>query len=358
MPAMKPPRRRLCILRLSAIGDVCHAIATVQAIQHQFPDDEITWLVGKTEAGLVSDLPGIRVVVFDKGKGLRAFPAVRRQLGGRFDVLLHMQLSLRANLLAAWVPARQKWGFPRHLSKELHSLVINRRVTMPARPHVLEGFQCFAHALGVPPFEPQWHIPIPETDQTWVEAHIPGDAPFVVVAPAASNPERNWLPERYAAVIEHLANRGITPVLTGAPATSELALAQKISELAKAQPINLVGQTNLKQLLMLVSRAAAVVAPDSGTAHMAVTQGTPVIGLYAHSNPERTGPYHSRSLTVEVYSANLLAQKSGRPEETRWGTRLKGAGLMADIQVDEVLKKLDQALGSGQAPPPGNNISS
>ena len=62
---MKQPRRRLCILRLSAIGDVCHAVATVQAIQRHCPDDEITWIVGKIEAGLVADLPGIRIAVFD-----------------------------------------------------------------------------------------------------------------------------------------------------------------------------------------------------------------------------------------------------------------------------------------------------
>ena len=351
---MKQPRRRLCILRLSAIGDVCHAVATVQAIQRHCPDDEITWIVGKIEAGLVADLPGIRIAVFDQSQGITGFTDRRRQLDGPFDVLLHMQLSLRANLLAAMVPAREKWGFPKHLSKELHSLVINRRVVMPERPHVLEGFQCFAHALGVPPFDPQWHIPIPEADRRWVDDHIAGDGPFVVIAPAASNSERNWLPERYGAVIDALSQRGIRSVLTGAPSTSEQQLAERISSHSHADSINLVGQTSLKQLLALVARAAAVVAPDSGTAHMAVTQGTPVVGLYAHSNPDRTGPYHGRALTVDAYSAHVRSQKSCSPAQLKWGTRLKGPELMAAITVAEVLEKLDQALGSEQdLPTPG-----
>lgn len=344
MRPMSSSKRRICILRLSAIGDVCHAVATVQAIQRYFPEDELTWVVGKVEANLVTDLPGVRIVVYDKSKGLSAIPAMRRQLGERFDVLLHMQLSFRANLLAACIPAREKWGFPRHLSKELHSLVINRQVAMPDRPHVLEGFQCFAHALGVPAFEPQWDIPIPEADRQWVEAQLPATRRFVVIAPAASNPERNWLPQRYAAVADYAAGQGLIAVLTGAPSPPEIALAKEITELAESPVINLVGQTNLKQLLMLVARASAVLAPDSGTAHMAVTKGTPVIGLYAHSNPDRTGPYRFKSLTVDVYKAKLEAQYSASPEKVRWGKRLKGSDLMTDIRIEDVIPKLDQAL--------------
>ena len=54
---------------------------------------------------------------------------------------------------------------------------------------------------------------------------------------------------------------------------------------------NLVGQTSLKQLLAVLKLGHLVIAPDTGPAHMAVTVGTPVVGLYAHSNPKRTGPY-------------------------------------------------------------------
>jgi len=354
MRAMSNPKPRICILRLSAIGDVCHAVATVQALQRHFPKGEMTWIVGKVEAGLVADLPGVRIIVYDKEAGLGGIPALRRQLGGRFDILLHMQLSFRANVLAAFIPAREKWGFPRHLSKELHGLVINRQVSMPDRPHVLEGFQCFAHALGVPPFEPQWHIPVTEADRQWVETQLPGTHRFVVIAPAASNPERNWLPERYAAIAQYVNQQGLAVVLTGAPSTSEITLAKKITALAETPIINLVGQTNLKQLLVLVSRAAAVLAPDSGTAHMAVTQGTPVIGLYAHSNPDRTGPYGFRSLTVDAYANHLKAQHSARPEEIRWGTRLKGPELMADIKVEDVIPRLEKALSMAPDRQPAN----
>ena len=58
--------KSLCLLRLSAIGDVCHAVAMVQAIQREYPQLPITWVIGKVEYQLLKHLPGITFVIFDK----------------------------------------------------------------------------------------------------------------------------------------------------------------------------------------------------------------------------------------------------------------------------------------------------
>ena len=50
------PPKSLCILRLSAVGDVCHALAVVQHIQRHWPQTKLTWIVGKTEMGLLSGM--------------------------------------------------------------------------------------------------------------------------------------------------------------------------------------------------------------------------------------------------------------------------------------------------------------
>lgn len=343
---IKPKGRRIGLIRLSAIGDVCHAVATVQALQRHAPEDDITWIIGRTEAALIADLPGITFVIFDKKQGLKGFREVLKAIPAPFDVLLHMQVSFRANLLAAVVPAKIKWGFPKHLSKELHGLAINRRVPMPETPHVLEGFQHFAYALGVPAFTPKWSIPIPQADQTWVDSRLAQNQPYVVIAPSASNSERNWLIDRYAALADHLHASGYAVVLTASPAASEMNLAQKIADLAEANMVNIAGQTNLKQLLAVVAGASLVIAPDSGTAHMAVTQNTPTIGLYAHSNPRRTGPYLYPALTVDAYHENLQRLFSDSAKTPKWGTRLKGAHLMQDISLSEVITKVDDVLGA------------
>ena len=91
--------KSLCLLRLSAIGDVCHAVAMVQAIQRQYPDLAITWIIGKVEYQLLKHLPGIEFVIFDKSQGWRSYGQLRKALAGqRFDVLLQMQVALRATI--------------------------------------------------------------------------------------------------------------------------------------------------------------------------------------------------------------------------------------------------------------------
>lgn len=337
---MSPPES-ICVVRLSAIGDVCHAVATVVALRDAFPDTRITWVIGAVEHRLVSDLPGIDFIVFDKRRGWRALLDVRRQIDSAFDVLLHMQLSFRANLLALCIPARRRLGYPRALSKELHSLAINERVDMPPRPHVLDSFQAFAQALGVPATSPAWPIPIPLAASQRAAELLPSPAPLLVITPAASAPERCWLATRYAALADHAVSRGWQVALTGGPAPFEAELASRVVANARQPISNLVGKTDLKTLLAILGQAQLVVAPDTGPAHMAVTQGTPVIGLYAHSNPDRTGPYFRREMTVSVYQQHIETQR-GRPlAALPWGVRARGDWLMASIETAAVIDRFD-----------------
>jgi heptosyltransferase I len=106
--------------------------------------------------------------------------------------------------------------------------------------------------------------------------------------------------------------------------------------------LNLVGKTTLKQLVCVLEQAKLVIAPDTGPAHMAVTMGTPVIGLYAHSNPARTGPYLYQDYVVEVYHKNLQAQFKKSAEQLPWGTRVKGKTLMSQINVADVQAMFDR----------------
>lgn len=338
----------ICILRLSAIGDVCHAVAVVQAIQAHYPDAKITWVIGRIEAALLKQLPNIRFVIFDKRDGVMAYQKLRTQLPETFDALLHMQVALRANIAAACIRATRKIGFPKHLSKEAHGLVVNERVQALPQPHVLEGFAAFATAIGVPDFVPAWNIPISSDDQVWLEAllleaHL-NERKIFVISPSASNAERNWLPERYAQVADYAAAKGFCVVLCGGPTEHEKALGQAIVDRCTKSPINMIAKTSLTQLLSMLKAADIVLSPDSGPAHMATTQGTPVIGLYAHSNPARTGPYHSLPWVVEVYHQHLALQKSDQLH--RWGVRVKGERLMADISVNAVTAMFDSLCQS------------
>ena len=332
----------LCLLRLSAIGDVCHAVALVQAIQRQYPQLKITWVIGKLEYQLLKHLPGIEFVIFDKSQGWRSYLNLHKALKGRrFDVLLHMQVALRATLASLAISAKVRVGFDRARAKEGQWLVTNHRVEPLAEPHVLDGFMGFAKAIGVSDITPSWNIPVPQADTEFAQRQIADGEKVLVICAAASKAERNWLPERYAAVAQHAVNKGYRVILCGGPTALEKTLADDIANACSAKLDNLVGKTSLTQLLVLLKRASLVLAPDTGPAHMAVTQGTPVIGLYAHSNPSRTGPYLSQQYVVSAYQEAIASQQSG---EVKWGTRAKGEHLMALISVDAVIEKFDQVI--------------
>ncbi|RYV03666.1 ADP-heptose--LPS heptosyltransferase I [Shewanella sp. OPT22] len=330
-------KHTLCVLRLSAIGDVCHAVAMVQAIQKQYSHIEITWVIGKVEYQLVKNLPNINFVIFDKSQGWRSYTNLRKALSKqKFDVLLHMQVALRASVASLMIRADIKVGFDKARAKEGQWLFTNHKILPQDQPHVLDGFMGFATAIGVENIQPSWDIPISSADLKWAKQQATEDNIFVI-CPAASKAERNWLPERYAEVADYMAEKGYQVMLCGGPSQLERNLANSIIKSTKHGLTNLVGKSSLLQLLALLKQANLVLAPDTGPAHMATTQGTPVIGLYAHSNPGRTGPYNHQDRVVSVYDAVIKQQIDG---EIAWGVRAKGADLMSLIDVERVKKQL------------------
>ena len=335
----------LCILRLSAIGDVCHAVAMVQQIQHHYPKIKITWVIGKVEAMLLDGLPGVELVIFDKKAGFTGYQTLWQQLRGRnFDVLFHMQVALRASLASLCIPAKIKVGFDRARAKEGQWLFTNKKIVAQKNPHVLDGFMGFAQSLGLTIEKPTWNMPISDQEQLWASERLITEKPIAVISPAASKAERNWHSEGYAAIADHLSERGFLVVICGGPTTMEKLLAEEIIHLAKQPLTNLVGETNLKQLLAVLKVAHLVIAPDTGPAHMAVTVNTPVIGLYAHSNPHRTGPYNYQHYVVSGYKHNIEQQYKKPLAKLPWGIRAKGSNLMNAITLSQVKNKVRQLI--------------
>ncbi|EPN7234623.1 glycosyltransferase family 9 protein [Vibrio vulnificus] len=341
MPLFEQAPNSVCFLRLSAIGDVCHAVAAVQALQRHWPSTKVTWVIGKVEAQLLQGLEGVELIVFDKKQGLDGMKALWRQLKGRrFDALVHMQLALRASLVTLGIKATYKVGFNFKRAKEGQWLFTNRKISDTESAHVLDSFYSFIEYLGVPRTPPHWQLPISDADHHFAQETL-GDQPTLVISPAASKDERNWLADRYAALGDYAYEQGYQVVICGSPAEREKALAADILRHMQHPALSLVGKTNLKQLTALLNKAAVVLAPDSGPAHIATTQGTPVIGLYGHSNPKRTGPYNNLNEVVSVYEQFIVEQHGKAAETLPWSTRVKGDHIMQAISVNDVIRSFD-----------------
>ncbi len=221
----------------------------------------------------------------------------------------------------------------------------NRHLPASEYFHVLDNFAEFARYIGVPFEQPHWQIPLSDDDLNFARQALHGQ-PTLVISPAASKDERNWLTERYALLADYAHERGLQVVLCGSPSPREVKLGEDIIALCHCPVNNLIGQTNLMQLIAVLKEAKVVLAPDSGPAHMATTQGTPVLGLYAHSNPQRTGPYNSLNYVVSVYQRHVEAQQKKPVAQLPWGIRAKGDNLMQDITLDAVKANLDSILES------------
>ncbi len=348
--------KSLCILRLSAVGDICHTVPVVRSIQRQWPKTRITWIIGKLEASLVGDIPDIEFIIFDKSRGQKAYSDLRKALHSktnrpRFDALLHMQVSLRSSIASLFIPAEIKLGFDKARAKDYQWLFTNARITAKPRQHAMDGLVGFAAALGVANLEPHWDIPIPDAAIAFARKYIPDTSNgkrTLIISPCSSNRARNWRnwsAEGYAKVADHATKKyGMTVILTGGPSQIEKDYGEQITQLAKHKPINLIGQTNLKQLLAIIQRANVLISPDSGPAHMATTVGTPVIGLYVTSNPDRTGPYLSQQWVVNKYPEALKAEMGKDIDDAAWGQRVRSAEAMERISTDDVIIKLGGVL--------------
>ncbi len=337
--------RSLCILRLSAIGDICHVLPVVRTLQHYWPQTQLTWIIGKLEHSLIGDIPGIEFIIFDKSKGLTAYHHLYQQLRGRrFDVLLHMQMSLRASLASMLIPANTRLGFDRQRAKDLQWIFTNKQIPHIDKQHVMDSFFGFIETLGIRERILTWDIPISEFTRKQLGNILP-ETPYIVISPCSSMPYRNWTIEGYAAVADYIAEKYHRPiVLSGAPSAIEKEFGEKISARCRQKPVNLIGKTTLKELLAVIDGAELLIAPDSGPAHMATAVNTPVIGLYACTNPDRARPYLSAKYIVNRYPEAVKAKYGKTVANIPWGSRVRDPDTMTRITNDDVKIILDQLL--------------
>ena len=345
------PPDSICVVRLSHIGDTCHALAVVRAIQDAWPETRLTWIIGKTEAGLMADIPGVEFIIFDKSKGRSAYREIRDHLNGRkFDVALCMHASMRVNRIYRMIDSPIRLGFDKARARDLQWLFTNRRIDAAKNQHVLDGMLSFARYIGVPENKLRWDIPLSPTNRAFAEQHTAGGRPVLVISPCSTQRNRNyrnWSAENYAAAANHARNKfGCKVILTGGPSELEKKYGRKIVDLCGPDVVNLIGSTSLKELLAVIAAADALLCPDSGPAHMGTAAGTPVIGLYATSNPARTGPYRSRELTVNAYPDAVGRFLGKSTDQLRWGQRVRNPGAMDLIRLKDVNARIDQVFGS------------
>jgi len=339
----EPTPRSVAIVMLSALGDAVHVLPVANALRRAWPGVRITWIIQPVAHALVEGHEAIdEFIVFRRRRGagaLRSYMDLRTAFRGRrFDLLLALQVYFKAGLITALAPAGVKLGFDRARARDLNWLFTDRRI--PARPlgHVQDAYFEFLEALGVDPEPVTWNIRLRDAEREAQRAFFTAlDRPACAFVVATSKPAKNWMPERYARVIDAVQHDfGMRAVLVGGPSAAERAAADRIRTLTQDPPIDALGD-DVRRLVWLLHGSRLVVSPDTGPLHLARALEVPVIGLYGCTNPRRYGPYRR----YEDLVADGYARYPGEDYAAYAGYRPEGMGR---ISVEMVLGKVGKAM--------------
>ncbi|HEX5725827.1 MAG TPA: glycosyltransferase family 9 protein [Longimicrobiaceae bacterium] len=327
---------RIAIVMMSAIGDAVHVLPVVNALKRHAPGAHVTWLLQPLPATLVRGHPRVdEIVEVDPSGGLRAYAGLARALRGRrFDLVIDLQVAFKAGLATALLRAPVKLGFDRARARDANWLFTNRRIPPHAPQHVQEQYFEFLRHLGVDPEPPEWRLGPWEHERAWQREFFADFArPAAAINLATSNPDRDWMPERWAAVVDALWERwGVESVLVGGRSPRELELEARVTAAARHRPRSALG-SGLRRLVSILDGSALVLALDSAPLHISVALGRPVISLMANADPRRTGPFRRfHDLVVDAYHD---------PGETAPVSMRRRRRRMGRITVEQVLEKVE-----------------
>jgi len=334
--------KTICLVRPSAIGDTVHALGLVNGLREGYPEAHITWVLQPISAEMFRYQPSVnRFITYNrKGRAKEWLDLFRRLRKEHYDLAIIPQASGKTSLITAMLNARIKIGFDWNRCRDMHWLVTNHHI--PPRPmgHVQNQFLEFLEYIGISGYKANWNFQFTKTEMDWQRSFFDKiKSPIIGFIIATAHPEKEWPPDRYAAVIDYTVQKyGITPVLIGGPGPRERTIADKIRGLCRFTPVVSL-KTPIRKTMLQLAGCRLVVSPDTGPLHIAVAMGTPVVGLYGYTDPRRCGPYKKfRDLLIDKYND---AGEKNTPV-----TRKTKPGRMERITVDEVIEKIDLGLKS------------
>lgn len=314
--------RRVCLIKPSSLGDVVHALPTLEALRRRWPTAHMAWVVNTGLRGLLDGHPLIdEVIPFDRARvgltpsGLIAFTSFLRSLRRkRFDVAIDLQGLLRSGLMTAATAAPVRVGLAgaREGSARCYTHLVP---SSPGRPHAVDRLLAVAEAVGAEIANPRFVVAMSSSDREWARATLAGvPRPRLVLNVGARWVTKRWPPESFAAVARHAAEAlGAGLVAAGSP--EDRPLVDRLREAASPWPLlDLCGTTTLPRLAAIAAECDLFLSNDTGPLHLAAAAGARVLGVYTCTKPEWTGPYgpdahHVRSA---VWCAGSCRKSCGR----------------------------------------------
>jgi lipopolysaccharide heptosyltransferase I len=339
---------KFLIVRLGALGDIVHAIPVAAALRRAFPSARIDWLVSAKHREILDLVPSIdrRLVVNDRsggGGGTPMLAAVGELRRTRYDATIDLQGLIKSALIARASGAPKVLGFSSRYLREPLARFLYTDVYDPGgegiyaaseKRHVVEINLGLLEPLGIAVGKPEFPI---EQAASAVAREMRDRTPggYALLNPGAAWPNKRWPPSRLAALAVTLRDRHrLMSVALWGPGERELA--EEVVARAEGAAV-LSPQTSIADVVALARGAAIMVSGDTGPTHIAAAVGTPIVGIYGPTRPERNGPWLPEDETVsraDVCECHHL----------RRCTRARMC--LLDIGLDEVLRAVERRLAA------------
>ena len=340
--------KNIMVVKLSAIGDVIHALPVSYALKETFPEARVTWVVEPPAYELLTDNPYIdEIILFEKKKfkSLGGFltnfgPFKRRLQQNQYDAALDLQGLFKSAAIAylSKAPVRLGTCNMRECSDKVSRPVIGPH----AQGHIVERYLDAARELGCRVDKVVFPMNVTARDED-LAARIMQQAgadignPYVVLAVGANWPNKRWPTKYFAALSDWLYSQKLIPVVIGG-GVLDASLAAEIEAAAEIPPVNLVGRTSLKQLAHIIRHARLTLGGDTGPVHLSAGIGTKTVMVMGPTDANRNGPYGQLDNAIEADWDCKYCWKRACP---------KGRECLARISVEQVKEKIMCVLRNG-----------
>jgi heptosyltransferase I len=337
--------RRICVIKPSALGDVVQALPVLPALRRRFPRARISWVISCSLAPLLEGHPDLdEIISFERrgsfGDWRKLLTRLRRS---RFDLVLDLQGLLRSGMMLWATRASLRVGLESAREGSIwacHVLIPGTDLSVPAHLRSRRVIEAF----GLTNSSSDLRLAISRLEREWATRQLaPLAGSVLAIHPGASWKTKRWLPERFAAVASKAARRfGLSPVIIGSAEEHQLSaqFIRTMRQLApNVRPVDLVGQTTLKQLAAVLEQSRVLLTNDSGPMQLAAGLGTPVVGIFTCTSPVISGPPGDKH---ELVATGVKCAASYRKRCPHRGK--KHLACMEEIDVERVWSALSRLM--------------
>lgn len=331
--------QRILVVKLRSIGDTVLSTPSLIALRRAAPNAQIDILL---EDWVAPVLDGAEFVdnVITVGKSsvdrLRVAWALRRT---RYDVAFNLHGGTTATFFVRASGAKHRIGYSyyRYNSLYNHLLSSSSAYWKQEKTHSAEQQLALLGFVGVPVGDrPKSRLAVTSEAEESVAGKISGIGEFALMHPAAAFDTKQWAPQNFARVVEHLAERGIRTVAV-VTAKERPTLDKLVA--AASVPITGLDDCTLPEITALASKARMFIGNDSGIGHIAAAAGAPVAVIFGSSNVDHWRPWTDGP--SEVVREHLPCQpcpgyRCGEFDEPK---------CILSVSVQSVIGAVDRLLG-------------